>query len=294
MASHPRNRLYIAGGPGGGSVGIKVHNHIAKSLGLNWTCEFLQLDSVDKVMDIYRAPDFAGGIVTMPHKRPIIPLLDHSDDLVEITGACNLVYLAEGGKLHGTNTDWQGTYDAIIAKSPDHVPGRTGMVYGAGGASRAAVYALWEKLKCDKIYLVNRDEEEVAGLLQDLRRRPDIYWPEVVHVKTLEMAKGLPAPYYIVSCVPDFEPVTLPETVARDILVEFLRGAGPKGLVLDMCYHPPMTMNLQLAVENGFEIVEGQTVVAAQYKYQWEAWTGQTIDSKEAFEMTERIIRDGH
>lgn len=287
-----RNRLYIAGGPGGNSIGPQVHEYIAKSLGLDWTCEFLRLTSINEVMKIFRAHDFAGGIVTMPHKRTIIPLLDYYDDLVNILGACNFVYLAPNGQLHGTNTDWVGIYDAILTQSPDHVPGRTAMVYGAGGASRAAVYALWTKLKCDKIYIVNRDEEEVAELLDDVHGQPDLYWPEIVHVRSVSQSKELSTPYYIVCTVPDFEAVTPQEVEVGNILVEFLSRGGPesKGLLLDMCYHPPMTRNLKLAIKYDYRIVRGFTVVASQFSCQWKLWTGEMIETKEVFEMTERLV----
>ena len=239
----------------------------------------------------FRAPDFAGGIVTMPHKRTIIPLIDESDELVKILGACNFVYLAEDGKtLKGTNTDWLGIYDCILAKSPDHVPGRIGMVYGAGGASRAAVYALWARLKCDKIYIVNRDDQEVEDLLQEVRQQPDLYYPDILHVTSVAQAKSLDAPHYIVSTVPDFEPVTAKEVEARGILATFLQDDDRQGLMLDMCYHPPMTRNLKLAVQHGYSIIQGFTVTAAQFSLQWKLWTGKDIEMGEVFQLTERMV----
>lgn len=290
---HARNRLYIAGGPGGSSIGPKVHEYIAKTLDLNWKCEFLRLNSADEVMELFRAPDFAGGIVTMPHKRTIIPLLDQYDDLVKILGACNFVYLAQNGRLCGTNTDWVGIYNAILTQSPGHTSGKTGMVYGAGGASRAAVYAMWEKLKCDKVYVINRDDREVAELFDDVHQQPELYWPEIMHVQTVEDAKHLPAPSYIISTVPDFDAVTPDEQEARNILIHFLsRSSEPKGLFMDMCYHPPVTYNLKLAIQFGYRVVQGFTVVASQFSCQWNLWTGAMIETKDVFEMTERLVQE--
>ena len=293
MGQHSRNRLYIAGGPGGDSIAPAVHEHISKTLGLNWTCEFLRMFAVEDVLRVFRAPDFAGGIVTMPHKRDIIPLLDDCDDLVKILGACNFVYLGENERLHGTNTDWLGIYEAILSKSPDHVPAQSGMVYGAGGASRAAVYALWAKLRCDKIYVINRDDQEVEELIDDVHQLPDLYWPEIIHVKSIEDARQLKPPHYIVSTVPDFEAITPKEMEARDILKDFLlRGQGMNGLMIDMCYHPPMTRNLKLAIDHGYSVIQGFTVVASQFQQQWKLWASKTLDMSEAFQMTERLVRE--
>ena len=293
IANHSRNRLYIAGGPGGGSLGPPVHEHIAQSLGLDWTCEFLRLSNIDEVMKLFRAPDFAGGIVTMPHKRTIMPLLDRYDELVQILGACNFVYLAPNGQLQGTNTDWVGIYEAILARSPDHMPGRAAMVYGAGGASRAAIYALWAKLKCSRIYIVNRDDQEVAELLEDVYQNVQLYRPEIVHVRSVSEAKELEQPYYIVSTVPDFEAISTQEIEARSILIEFLsRKSGAKGILLDMCYHPRTTRNLKLAAQFDWKLIEGFTVSACQFPLQWKLWTSQPIDESSVFAMVETLVEE--
>jgi quinate dehydrogenase len=290
---YTRTRLYIAGGPGGNSIGPEVHKHIAKSLGLNWTCDFLRYPSFDDAMRLFRAPDFAGGIVTMPHKRTVIPLLDSCDELVETLGACNFVYLTQGGQLHGTNTDWVGIQNAILAKTTGHVSGKVAMIYGAGGASRAALYALWAGLKCSVIYLVNRDDQEVEELLEDIHQQGNSYRSKIIHVRTVSQAMDLLSPYYIVSTVPDFEAVTKAEVEARNILVEFLqRKTSQKGLLLDMCYHPPMTRNLQLAKKFGWNIVQGFTVVAHQFAPQWKLWTGKAIGEDEVFELTEKLVHE--
>ncbi|KAM0554877.1 hypothetical protein ACHAPJ_006612 [Fusarium lateritium] len=293
MGSQIQNRLYIAGGPGGGSIGPKVHESVATTLGLNWTCEFLRFTSVDDVMNLFRASDFAGGLVTMPHKRRVIPKVDHCDQLVTILGACNCVYLGKDGSLQGTNTDWVGIYDAILAVTPDHQEGRVGMVYGAGGASRAAIYALWAKLRCSQIYLVNRDDREVQEVIEEVQRLPDQYLPKVIHVKTVAECKDLPAPYYTVCTVPDFKPATSEELEARDVFKDFLvKGAGNAGLVLDMCYHPCMTRNLKLAVELGYKIIQGHSVSAAQFAVQWKLWTGEDIEMKPVYDMVEKLVHD--
>lgn len=291
--AHARTSLYIAGGPGGNSIGPAVHEHIARSLGLDWTCVFLRLSSIDDVMRLFRAPSFAGGIVTMPHKRTVIALLDHCDELVTMLGACNFVYRARNGELHGTNTDWVGIQNAIKARETDLVAGRIAMVYGAGGASRAAIYALWAGLKCSRIYLVNRDDQETAELLQNIHQHGDSYRPEVIHVQSVSQAMKLPSPHYVVATVPDFEPHTPGEIEARNILVEFLRrNDAAKGLLLDMCYHPPVTRNIQLAKQFGWRFIQGFTVVAHQFALQWKLWTGRAINEDGVFEMVERLVHE--
>lgn len=69
------------------------------------------------------------------------------------------------------------------------------MIFGAGGASRAAVYALNKWLNCSPIYVVNRDDAEVEALIADYKKNATANFnPEMIHIKTVEQAASLPAP----------------------------------------------------------------------------------------------------
>jgi len=159
-----------------------------------------------------------------------MPHLDDLDDLATTLGACNNVYVAPDGTLRGTNTDWRGVKGCLLnaSNSADDRRGRSALIIGAGGASRAAIYALSAQLGCGTIYVINRDQQEVLGLLQDAKAhgaRP----PNVVHVRSREQARGLPMPFYIVGTVPDLEPKTDDELEARGIWETFLAEGGREG-----------------------------------------------------------------
>jgi quinate dehydrogenase len=263
-----RNRLYIAGAPGGSSIAPPVHEFIARSFGLDWTCEFLYLESAKEVEEVYRDDNFSGGIVTMPHKREIIPLLDEVDESVRQLVACNLVYPGPNGFLHGTNTDWIGIRDAIRAVAGRPLSTSCALVYGAGGAARAAVFALVKGFGCQTIYVVNRDVEEVEDLVKDVSTYHTPKRGPVLHVKGVEQAKLLEPPSLIVCTVPDFDPVTKHEKEARETLKAFLE-AGSYGILVDMCYHPLETYNIKLASQRGWTTVDGVTIIAHQLQTQW-------------------------
>ncbi|EXJ73828.1 uncharacterized protein A1O5_03590 [Cladophialophora psammophila CBS 110553] len=293
-ASTQRNRLFIAGAPGGGSIAPPAHDFIAQCLKRDWKMTFLEGSTLQEVMDAFHAPDFAGGVVTMPYKKTIIPCLDHVDNLVVQLGACNHVSVTDDGTLSGTNTDWIGVKKALLQEERATHPaqGLKGMVVGAGGASRAAVYALTE-LGCKDVYVINRDAGEVQELFEDVQNYECPNRPHIIHVQTVQQAQTLSCPNWVVSTVPDFEPRTPAEIQARSVYTEFLakKERPPQARMLDMCYHPLLTRTLQLAKQYGWFAVDGIQVVGHQLKEQWRPWTGEEIN-KQQEEVAWKILRE--
>ncbi len=78
--------------------------------------------------------------VTRPHKRAVIPLLDRLTPQARGAGAVNAVAI-RGGLWIGHNTDAEGFADAL-RRLGARVRGQDAVVFGAGGAARAAAWAL--------------------------------------------------------------------------------------------------------------------------------------------------------
>jgi len=235
----------------------------------------------------------------MPYKKAIIPYLDEVDDLVKMLGACNNVYLTKEGKLRGTNTDWRGIKGCLLSgtkKGGNEGKSRPALIIGAGGASRAALYALFADLECGEIYVVNRDEKEVEDLLEDSKAYSASSPRELRlrHITSVEEAERLGAPYYIVGTVPDFEAKTEEELMARKIITTFL-GKKEKGVLLDMCYKPRNTRILRMGKENRWVTVDGTGVIAHQIGEQWRLWAGAGEEGNEEVpkEKAWDILRKG-
>lgn len=173
----------------------------------------------------------------MPHKLAILPHLDQLTPEAEAVGACNTIFVRKDGSKRmriGTNTDVIGIREAFYqnVSNPDEVfHGRPGLVVGGGGAARSGVYALKKFMKCDKVYLVNRDKAEVDAVISWCAAHG--YGDGLVHVETAEQAESLEGPGAIVSCIPDFAPVTEVEKEARRALKAFLTKAH-KGAILEV------------------------------------------------------------
>ncbi|KAL3492810.1 hypothetical protein BJX62DRAFT_250303 [Aspergillus germanicus] len=280
------------------SIAPAMHTYIAKSLGLPWTFHATECSSLSDVLALARDPHIAGLVVTMPYKNTIIPHLDELDELVETIGAYTE---SPSRRLRGTNTDWRGIKGCLLeagdesARPTAAAPGAA-LIIGAGGASRAAVYALSRHLHCQKIYVVNRDEDEVCDLVRDVQGRARgkvSSVPEIIHIRGLEEAQRcvVQKPYYIVGTVPDLEPKTEGERVVAAVLEWFLEKreittTGRKtGVVLDMCFKPRRTRMLRLAERMEWPVVEGTHVIGYQIEEQWRLWAGE--------EAVARMDREG-
>jgi quinate dehydrogenase len=267
--------LHLVGIGVGHSIAPPMHNHIARSLGLPWTFYATECTSLDDLVKLAREDTTAGLVVTMPYKNAILPRLDALDELTQTIGACNNVYRdwENPEKLRGTNTDWIGIKGCLLEKGDQAgqpVLNKPALIIGAGGASRAAVYALSSHFKSSVIYVLNRDEQEVKDLVRDSQKLSPV--PKIVHVKEGD-AQSLETPYYIVGTVPDFEPKTPEELAVRVSLEEFL-SRSDKGIVLDMCFKPRRTRMIKLAEQKGWPTVEGTHIIGYQIEEQWKLWAG--------------------
>lgn len=269
-------KLHLIGIGVGHSIAPIMHNYICKALDKPWRFEATEADTIETAMEIMKRPDFAGAVVTMPYKKAVMSHLDGLDPVAEKLGACNNVYVRPDGKLQGSNTDWRGIKGCLLAASDKGVK-QPAMIVGAGGASRAAVYALAVELGCPVIYVVNRDDQEVEDLIADtqsLLSTPESTKPlcEIIHIKSIEQARYLAAPHYIVGTVPDSAPSTEPEKMAVRIFNHYLVSAKERGVFLDMCFKPRITRKIKLARAHGWPTVDGTGIIGHQIQEQYRVW----------------------
>ncbi|CAI4217655.1 unnamed protein product [Parascedosporium putredinis] len=258
-----------------------MHNFIAKSLNLPWTFYATECATIEDLIALARNDATVGLVVTMPYKNAVLSMLDAVDDLAVTIGACNNIYRdpSDPTRLRGTNTDWLGIRGCLLETKeyPESVLNQPALIVGAGGASRAAVYALSTTFKSSVIYILNRDDGEVHDLIRDAQRiQPP---PKIVHVKEGDDVSQLDPPLYVVGTVPDFEANT-PAEIAVQALLEGFLSVSRKGVLLDMCFKPRLTRMIKLANKLGWHTVEGTHVIGHQVRMQYKLWAGEERSKK--------------
>ncbi|KAF9074731.1 Shikimate dehydrogenase [Rhodocollybia butyracea] len=268
----PAKKFYLFGTPIDHSLSPTLHNSAFEMLGLPHTYILLETSDVNEdIKKTIASPDFGGASVTIPHKLNIIPLLDELTPAAKVMGAVNtIVPVARGSTriLVGDNTDWLGIRGSIASRiAVGHIHGA--LVMGAGGTSRAAIYAL-NDLGAKVIYLWNR----TRGRAEELKAsNPDIniqvvdklgHWPS-----------GITPPNVIVSTIPASE-TSLEDEADRLFYPPSLYSyrEGP-AIVLDLAYKPVETPLLKLAkmTAPNWDTAQGVEILLQQGYAQFEKWT---------------------
>ena len=125
----------------------------------------LASDSAGEAIALAKELGLAGFNITSPYKQEIAALVDRLDDVAAELDAVNTV-MARDGRLEGFNTDPPGLLGAL--RSGGFSPaGKRAVVIGAGGAAKAAAYAL-RQAGAAHVLLANRTPakaEATAALL---------------------------------------------------------------------------------------------------------------------------------
>jgi pentafunctional AROM polypeptide len=269
----PAQRYFLFGNPISHSMSPTLHNTGFKALGLPHVYELLETTEVgEEIKANIAASDFGGASVTIPFKLDIIPLLDALSPEAEVIGAVNTVVpvIKEDGSriLLGDNTDWRGIRECIRSRLPTQISKpEAGLIIGAGGTSRAAIYAL-NAIGVKEIYLFNRTKSSGQALVAA--------FPEA----NLKLIGALgtwpgPPPTVIVSTVPASATTNDTGASGAMVLPPSIFEAHD-GVVVDMAYKPAETPLLILAekVGKGWKRVRGLEVLLEQGYAQFEMWTG--------------------
>lgn len=154
----------VLGWPVAHSRSPQMHNAAFAATALDW--RYLKLPvAPERFAETVRAlpaSGYRGANVTIPHKVAALACADSASEAASGIGAANTLTF-EGGEMAADNTDAPG----LIAALPCDPRGLRATVLGAGGAARAAAWALRDAGAAE-VFVWNRTAARARALADDL------------------------------------------------------------------------------------------------------------------------------
>ena len=245
-----------------------MHNAAFEALGLVWQYDLLPVPpgQLGTALADLRAGEFRGANVTVPHKSAVMAFLDEIDDAARTIGAVNTITV-QGKRWRGHNTDAAGFVRALREAGLEPA-GRRALLLGAGGAARAAAYAL-AQAGC-AVAIHNRTTNRAAKLvhhLQDLDLCAPVAWvPGKAALDQLDLARfDLLVNATSVGMWPRAEDTPW----ARELAMP------SHWTVFDLVYNPLETRLLWQARQAGANTIDGLGMLVWQGALAFALWTGQ-------------------
>ena len=125
----------------------------------------IEPESFDQAVRGLQAAGVKGLNVTVPHKLAAFRLADRLDSAARMIGAVNTLVFNDDGSIEGRNTDAPGFLANLQHYQVDVEAGPV-LMFGAGGAARAAVQALLDA-GTPEIQIINRNRDNAEQLARD-------------------------------------------------------------------------------------------------------------------------------
>jgi shikimate dehydrogenase len=235
----------VLGFPVGHSRSPAMMNAAFAELGLDWRYLHLPVPPELFAETVRALPSsgYRGANVTIPHKLAAHELADELSEAAGAIGAVNTLSFEANGRIAGDNTDAGGLIDALGAERPN-----SALVLGAGGAARAAVWALREAGA--EVTVWNRTPERAQRLADEFgvahAERPGSA-ELLVNATSIGLAKG--------------------DSIDTLPLVE-------AATVVDLVYGSEPTALVRWARGRSARVIDGLEILVRQGARSFERWTG--------------------
>ncbi|MEM1541651.1 MAG: shikimate dehydrogenase [Ignisphaera sp.] len=227
------------------SLSPPIHNYVFRKTGHN--AVYLAFDIPEERFQ-YLFPalmELCEGLnITIPYKEKVIGFLEDLDPIAKAIGAVNTVH-----KGVGYNTDYIAI-EVLVKENLNNLDGDLCYIYGAGGAARAAAFALG-KLGC-RIVIINRSRSRAEKLVKDLAEYGvDAEIGESCENRSRVVANATPNPEIV------------PEVCLNtDVVIEFV-------------YRPVETQLVVKAKMRGIKVINGLEILVKQALEAQEIWFGE-------------------
>lgn len=242
----------VIGQPVQHSLSPTLFRHLFGRLNLPHRFEGLPVgpDHLRSVVEQVRRREIAGLSVTLPHKEPIVALLDELTPSARAVGAVNCVSVDDDGRTWGHNTDSLALRRALDLSGFSLDYG-TALILGAGGSARAAAVACLEA-GVTRLFIVNRTRSRAERLVDDLTplvgERASV---EVVVNTRGALRAAVASADAIVQCTSVGLQDPTADPLRDDVPIR------PDHLVVDLVYRPLVTALLDRATAAGAQVIDG-------------------------------------
>jgi len=221
-----------------------MHNAGFKHLGLDFAYTAVKTINTVESINAFREIGFRGLSLTIPHKEKALEVISNVEQSVKKIGSINTV-INDGSDLHGFNTDVYGIMQALREANFDS--SKPAIIIGAGGASRAGIYALQE-LGVEEISITNRTVSRAESLAKEFN---------INVVKLEDLEKNIESKF-IINSTPN-------ESIFDYSLL------NKSNQAFDMITKE--TEFIKVAKSKGVKVIEGKTMLLHQAVKQFELFT---------------------
>jgi shikimate dehydrogenase len=254
-------KAFVTGWPIHHSKSPLLHGYWLKQLQIEGSYEALAVEPDDFKKFLTDLPNsgFTGGNVTIPHKEMAFSLVQRKDAAALSIGAVNTLWV-EDGKVYASNTDAYGFSANLDDHGRQWRDGKIANVMGAGGASRAVLYALKEA-HFSEIRVFNRTLSRAQNLADEFKAPVSAHSLDNLqdHLKDADLLVNTTS-----LGMEGSDAASLPD----------LSGMKSSALVTDIVYTPLETHLLKLAKSQGLKTVDGLGMLLHQAVPGFEKWFG--------------------
>ena len=269
-ASEPASLYAVFGQPIAHSLSPRIHAAFARQLGIELEYRAIEASAETFVVELARFAEAGGrgANVTLPLKPQAAHLCMSLSDRARRADSVNTL-VREGAGWHGDSTDGAGLIRDITGRHQLDVRERRTLLLGAGGAARAAAFALFDA-GIAELTIANRTPER-ADALADA-----IGVPERVHTRYWDDLDQWGAYDLIVNATSAGHAdrgLRLPPSLV-----------APRTLCYDISYGKAAIGFLAWARSAGAELaIDGLGMLVEQAAESFERWHGQRPDTEPVY-----------